>query len=281
MPELPEVEIVRRRLWPRLRGLVLSSLEVLDPTVSCQSQGELAALLVGRRVAALRRRGKYVIVDLGDACLIVHLRMTGQLLFRAEEGERRPRLRLDFAPATSLFFYDVRRFGRAWALRPQEEEAFFAGLGVEPLDEAFSPLVLRELMAGRRAPLKAFLLDQRHVAGVGNIYADEALFKARLHPLRPASDVGPREAQRLHAAIVTTLHLGIEHEGSSVESFVDPAGERGHFQEILNVYQRTGEPCRVCGTTVARVLVSGRGTHFCPHCQPLRSRRRRMAPRKP
>ncbi len=280
MPELPEVEIVRRRLWPCLGGLVLSSLEVLDPTVSRQPQGELAALLVGGRVTGLRRRGKYLIVEFGDALLVVHLRMTGQLLFAAEESERRPRLRLEFAPATSLYFYDVRRFGRVWALRPQEEEAFLAGLGVEPLDEAFTPQMLRTLMAGRRAPLKAFLLDQRRVAGVGNIYADEALFRAGLHPLRPAGDVGPREAQRLHAAIVTTLQLGIEHEGSSVESFVDPAGERGHFQEILSVYQRTGEPCRVCGTTVARVLVSGRGTHYCPHCQPRRFARRRKTPRE-
>jgi formamidopyrimidine-DNA glycosylase len=279
MPELPEVEIVRRRLWPCLRGLVLADVEVLDPTVSRQSQDELAALLVGRRVAALRRRGKYLIVDLGDARLVVHLRMTGRLLFTPEKDERRPRLRLAFAPATSLYFYDVRRFGRVWALRPEEEAAFFSGLGVEPLDEAFSPQALRALMVGRRAPLKAFLLDQRRLAGVGNIYADEALFRAGLHPLLPAGDVGPHEAQRLHAAIVATLQLGIEHEGSSVESFVDPAGERGHFQEILNVYQRTGEPCRVCGTAIRRLTVGGRGTHYCPRCQPRRSPRRRKARR--
>ena len=144
-----------------------------------------------------------------------------------------------------------------------------------PLEEAFTVQRLRDAMAGRRAPLKAFLTDQRRLAGVGNIYADEALFRARLHPLRPAGSVGPREAARLHAAIVETLRLGIEHEGSSVESFVDPAGSRGRFQEILNVYQRTGQPCRACGTPIRRVVVGGRGTHFCPRCQPRRAARLR------
>ncbi len=143
-------------------------------------------------------------------------------------------------------------------------------MGPEPFGDAFSVAYLRAAVSGRAAPLKAFLLDQRRVAGVGNIYADEALFRARLHPLRAAGSVGLREARRLHAALLETLQAGIDHEGSSIESFVDPAGERGSFQEILNVYQRTGEPCRVCGTTVRRTVVNGRGTHFCPRCQPAR-----------
>ena len=130
--------------------------------------------------------------------------------------------------------------------------------------------MLRSLAQGRRAPLKSFLIDQRHIAGIGNIYADEALFRARLHPLREAGSVGPREARRLHAAIQEVLQLGIEHEGSSIESFIDPAGRRGSFQEILNVYGRSGQPCRVCGTPVERIVVGGRGTHSCPHCQPHR-----------
>ena len=136
-------------------------------------------------------------------------------------------------------------------------------------------------LQGRSAPLKSFLLDQRRIAGVGNIYADEALFRARLHPLRAAGSVGPREAQRLHAALLETLQAGIDHEGSSIESFVDPAGVRGSFQQILNVYQRTGEPCRVCGTTVRRTVVGGRGTHFCPHCQPRRGGMAPSARRRP
>ena len=160
-------------------------------------------------------------------------------------------------------------------------------MGPEPFGDAFSVAYLRRALEGRRAPLKSFLLDQRRIAGVGNIYADEALFRARLHPLRAAGSVGPREARRLHAALLETLQAGIDHEGSSIESFVDPAGQRGSFQEMLSVYQRTGEPCRVCGATVWRVEVGGRGTHYCPVCQPRRggmsrgSRRLRGSPVPP
>ena len=166
----------------------------------------------------------------------------------------------------------MRRFGELWVLDPADEAGFFAArdMGPEPFGPEFTVAYLRAALAGRRAPLKSFLLDQRRIAGVGNIYADEALFRARLHPLRAAGSVGPRQAARLHAALLETLQAGIDHEGSSIESFVDPAGERGGFQEILNVYQRTGEPCRVCGTPIRRVTVGGRGTHFCPRCQPSR-----------
>jgi formamidopyrimidine-DNA glycosylase len=298
MPELPEVEIVRRRLLTCLRGLRVREVVVNDASVSEQSEAELRALLVGRRITGLRRRGKYLLVDLGEpedaagsgsdepgtvalaagpSTAVVHLRMTGQLLFRPEPGERPARFVWLLDPGAELHFRDVRRFGRLGALRASDEDAFFAarGMGPEPFGPEFTTEYLREQLRGRRAPLKAFLLDQRRIAGVGNIYADEALFRARLHPLRSAGSVGPREAQRLHAALLETLQAGIDHEGSSIESFVDPAGERGGFQEILNVYQRTGKPCRVCGSVVERVVVGGRGTHYCPRCQP---RRGGMAP---
>ena len=282
MPELPEVETVRRRLLTCLPGLVVRDVVVKDATVSAQSEAELRALLAGRRVVGLRRRGKYLIVDLGavegtpagtsgsgagPTTAVIHLRMTGQLLFRPGPTDRPPRFVWRLAPQTDLAFQDVRRFGRLWAFDPAAEDEFFAGMGPEPFGDAFSVAYLRRALEGRAAPLKSFLLDQRHIAGVGNIYADEALFRARLHPLRQAGSVGPRQAKRLRDALVETLELGIAHEGSSVESFVDPAGQRGSFQEILNVYQRTAEPCRVCGTPIARIVVGGRGTHFCPHCQ--------------
>jgi formamidopyrimidine-DNA glycosylase len=308
MPELPEVETVRRRLLTCLPGLLVRDVVVNDATVSEQGEAELRALLAGRRVRTLRRRGKYLIVDLearrddeaaGDAhaadhkrdpsiarragagsgavrppagptVAVIHLRMTGQLLFRPEPGERPPRFTWLLDPGTELHFQDVRRFGRLWAFPPEGEDAFFEGMGPEPFSGAFSVAYLRGALEGRRAPLKAFLLDQRRVAGVGNIYADEALFRARLHPLRAAGSVGPREAQRLHAALLETLQDGIDHEGSSIESFVDPAGRRGSFQELLGVYQRTGQPCRLCGTTIRRLEVGGRGTHYCPSCQPRR-----------
>jgi formamidopyrimidine-DNA glycosylase len=302
VPELPEVETVRRRLSTCLPGLLVREVVVNDATVSEQSGAELRALLAGRRVSGLRRRGKYLIVDLGPredaqaggtssagptsspgptasadstasagpSVAVIHLRMTGQLLFRPEPGDRPPRFVWRLEPDTDLQFQDVRRFGRLWAFLPAAEEAFFAGMGPEPFSEAFSVPYLLEALHGRSAPLKSFLLDQRRIAGVGNIYADEALFRARLHPLRAAGSVGPREAHRLHAAILETLQDGIDHEGSSIESFVDPAGMRGSFQTMLNVYQRTGQPCRVCGTPIRRLEVGGRGTHYCPACQPRR-----------
>jgi formamidopyrimidine-DNA glycosylase len=272
VPELPEVETIRRRLHPDLMGRTICDLRVFDPTVSLQSETELRGALAGRVVVGTARRGKWLIVDLDEVLMVVHLRMTGRLLWLpdVEERGRRPRFTVELYSGRTLHFFDVRRFGRLWAVPASQADEFFAGLGAEPLEAGFTVAHLRELLAGRRAPLKSFLTDQRRLAGVGNIYADEALFRARLHPLRPAGGVGPREAQRLHAAVVETLCLGIEHEGSSIESFVDPAGSRGSFQEVLNVYQRTGEPCRVCGAPVRRIVVGGRSTHFCPHCQPRR-----------
>jgi formamidopyrimidine-DNA glycosylase len=299
MPELPEVETVRRRLLACLPGLLVRDILVNDATVSEQSEAELRALLAGRRVVGLRRRGKYLIVDLGGVesepggtpargvgvprarasaprpgagptIAVIHLRMTGQLLFSPASADRPPRFVWRLEPQTELAFQDVRRFGRLWAFEPAAEDEFFAFMGPEPFGDAFSVAYLRRALEGRGAPLKSFLLDQRRVAGVGNIYADEALFRARLHPLRAAGSVGGREALRLHAALLETLQAGIDHEGSSIESFIDPAGRRGSFQEILNVYQRTGEPCGVCGATIQRLEVGGRGTHYCPACQPRR-----------
>ena len=315
MPELPEVETVRRRLLTCLPGLVVRDVCVNDQSVCDLPEAELRASIAGRRVEGLRRRGKYLLIDLGRVeeesardsesptgsdgagrsralardpagrLLVLHLRMTGQLVFRPEPGARPARFVISLEPVTELHFADVRRFGRLWSLDPGAEDAFFAGMGPEPFSDEFSVSYLRETLTGRKAPLKAFLLDQRRIAGVGNIYADEALFRARLHPLRAAGSVGPREAQRLHAAVLETLQAGIDHEGSSIESFIDPAGERGSFQEILNVYQRTAEPCRVCGASVERVVVGGRGTHYCPRCQPRRGgiapTVRRLRPTKP
>ncbi len=281
MPELPEVETVRRRLLTCLPGLVVRDVVVRDPKVCDLSESEVRARLAGRRVLGLRRRGKYLIVDLEGAVAVIHLRMTGQLVFRPQPGERPARFVWYLEPATELHFQDVRRFGRLWVREPGGEGEVFSGMGPEPFGDTFDVAYLRGALAGRRAPLKAFLLDQRRIAGVGNIYADEALFRARLHPLRAAGSVGPGEARRLHAALLETLQAGIDHEGSSIESFIDPAGERGSFQEMLNVYQRTGEPCRTCGAAVERVVVGGRGTHYCPRCQPRRGGMAPTARRRP
>ncbi len=307
MPELPEVETVRRRLLTCLPGLLLREVVVNDPTVSEQSEAELNALLAGRGITGLRRRGKYLLVDLGSvearACMmarpagetaaqaphspdrghaspavaVIPAHDRGALVFAgADERPARFIWRLD--PATDLHFQDVRRFGRLGLRAGGRGQLRLARHGAGALRAEFTLAYPRGALKDRRAPLKAFLLDQRRIAGVGNIYADEALFQAWLHPLRAAGSLGPREARRLHAALLETLQAGIDHEGSSIESFIDPAGERGSFQEILSVYQRTGKPCRVCGTIVERIVVGGRGTHYCPRCQP---RRGSMAPEDP
>jgi formamidopyrimidine-DNA glycosylase len=269
MPELPEVETVRRRLEACLPGLVVDEVTVNDVLVSNQTAADLRAAFVGRRVVALRRRGKYLIIELEGMLLVVHLRMTGRLLLAPEPGRRAPRLVVRLRPDTELLFYDTRRFGRVWAVPAADENAFFAALGPEPFSDAFTSVYLRRALEGRTTPLKSFLLDQRRIAGVGNIYADEALFGARLHPLRTAGTLGPGEIQRLHDALLETLQLGIEHAGASIDTFVDPDGASGDFQAMLNVYGRTGQACRVCGTPIERVELGGRGTHFCPACQTL------------
>ena len=269
MPELPEVETVRRRLAACLPGLVVDDVVVDDPLVSLQDEDELRSAVRGRRVTAVRRRGKYLVVDLGDVLLVVHLRMTGRLLLAPEPGARPPRLVVRLRPASELLFYDTRRFGRVWTLPAAHEDIFFAALGPEPFGTAFTASYLRGALRSRTAPLKSFLLDQRRIAGVGNIYADEALFRAHLNPLRTAGTLGPGEVARLRDALLDTLRLGIEQAGASIDTFVDPDGASGAFQDILNVYGRTGLPCRVCGATIERVELGGRGTHFCPSCQSL------------
>jgi len=276
MPELPEVETVRRRLAACLPGLVVEGVVVNDPVVSVQTAAELRDALLDRRVVALRRRGKYLIVELEGALLVVHLRMTGRLLLAPEAGGRAPRFVVRLRPASELLFYDTRRFGRVWALPAAAEDEFFAALGPEPFGEQFTADYLRGALAGRVAPLKSFLLDQRRIAGVGNIYADEAAFRARLNPLLVAGGLGRGEVERLRDALLETLQLGIDQAGASIDTFVDPEGASGAFQEMLNVYGRTGQPCRACGTLIRRVELGGRGTHFCPCCQPL-PRGRRLA----
>ncbi len=244
MPELPEVETVRRRLAACLPGLVVDDVVVNDPLVSLQDEDELRSAVRGRRVTAVRRRGKYLIVDLDDVLLVVHLRMTGRLLLAPEPGARPPRLVVRLRPASELLFYDTRRFGRVWTLPAAHEDTFFAALGPEPFGTAFTTSYLRGALRSRTTPLKSFLLDQRRIAGVGNIYADEALFRAHLNPLRTAGTLGPGEVARLRDALLDTLRLGIEQAGASIDTFVDPDGASGAFQDILNVYGRTGLPCR-------------------------------------
>jgi formamidopyrimidine-DNA glycosylase len=271
VPELPEVETIRRHLAPHVEGRTLRRLEVLDERWSRPlAPQELAAAVEGRTVTGLARRGKYLVWELEDEVfLLVHLRMTGTLLLDPPGAPPHTRvwLRLD---GRDLAFADPRRFGTGeLALGAEQRDAFFAArLGVEPQGPEFTAAHLHALAKRSRAPIKAFLLDQKRIAGVGNIYADEALFRARVHPLRLANRLTRPQAQALRDAILASLDAGIAAKGATIDDFRDPDGVSGTFQDRFLVHRREGEPCPRCGRTVRKLRAAGRGTYVCEGCQP-------------
>jgi formamidopyrimidine-DNA glycosylase len=273
MPELPEVETVRAQLEPVLTGRRFERVEIRDPRlVRPYEPAEVAAELEGERVAAVERRGKYLIVRFeSDRVLLIHLRMTGSLRHSGEgldeDPHRRAVVRLD--DGSDVAYRDVRRFGTWLVLEPGELAPYLATrVGDEPLDALFTAARLGERLAKRRAPIKAALLDQRTLAGMGNIYVDEALWRARINPLRPAESLDRNELRRLHKAIRTTLEAGIARQGSTLRDYALPDGGSGSMQDEFKVYGRGGEPCDRCGTPIAKIRLGGRGTWFCPSCQP-------------
>jgi len=275
VPELPEVETVRASLEPAVVGRRFQRVEIHDLRLTRPDDPLLvAAELVGERVAALERRGKYLLFRFESGRgLLVHLRMTGS--FRHAPGDglpddpyRRAVVRLD--DGSDLAYRDVRRFGTWQLLEADEVEPFLhARLGEEPFDPAFTARALAARLERRRAPVKAALLDQRTLAGMGNIYADEALWRARIHPLRPAGDLRPDEIRRLHRAVRFALEAGLARQGASIRDYVTPDGGAGAMQEEFKVYDRQGEPCKRCKTPIEKARVAGRGTWYCPHCQPI------------
>jgi formamidopyrimidine-DNA glycosylase len=281
MPELPEIETIRRQLAPALEGRTVERLEVLDPRW-CEPAApeEVAAAVEGRRIERVGRRGKYLVLSLsGDVHLVMHLRMTGNLLLgkAGDDAPDRPhvRVRVVLDSGERLLFCDVRRFGTGVALLGSETlSAYFdARLGVEPLSSGFTAAALRALARGRRAPVKAFLLTQERVAGVGNIYADEALFRARIHPLRPVGTLRRPQLEALRAAVVDSLEAGIDARGATIDDFRHADGASGSFQDRFMVHRREGEPCPRCGTPIRKLRAAGRGTYVCERCQ-RRPRRR-------
>jgi len=282
MPELPEVETIRRGLAPAVTGLTLERLEVLDARwCAPASPSEVADRVAGRRVERLSRRGKYLVWELaGDVHLVLHLRMTGNLLVRRRGAADPPHLRVRFvlSGADEVAFTDPRRFGTGVVLIGEDaRDAYFsARLGVEPLDPAFTGEALRALARGRRAPVKAFLLSQERIAGVGNIYADEALFRAGIHPLRPVGTLTIGHLRRLRDAVVESLEAGIAARGATIDDFRQPDGASGSFQNQFLVHRRAGEGCPRCGRAIAKIRAAGRGTYVCTGCQrPPRLRRSR------
>ena len=280
MPELPEVETIRRHLAPHVEGRTLEAVEVLDERWSRPlAPIEMQQAIEGRRVGTLGRRGKYLVWELtDDVYLLMHLRMTGTLLLDPD-GSRHTRVRFELGDHT-LLFDDPRRFGTGeLALGPEALDAFFdTRLGVEPLERHFTGEHLHALAKTSRAPVKAFLLDQKRVAGVGNIYADEALFRARVHPLRPANKLTRAQCDAIRDGVVEALLLGLEHKGATIDDFRDPYGVSGTFQDQFLVHTREHEPCPTCGNPIRKLRVAGRGTYVCERCQPRpRAPRRKSA----
>jgi formamidopyrimidine-DNA glycosylase len=283
MPELPEVETIRRHLAPSVEGRRLERLAVLDPRW-CEPAPpeELAAAVDGRRVERLSRRGKYLDWELEDEVhLVMHLRMTGNILLAAREDPDPPyvRVRLELDSGERALFTDPRRFGTGVVLLGDEaRDRYFAErLGVEPLSPDFTAEGLRAIARGRRQPVKAFLLTQERIAGVGNIYADEALFRARIHPLRPVGSLKRPQLEALRDAVVESLEAGIDARGATIDDFRNPDGARGTFQDRFLVHLREGEPCVRCGTPVRKMRAAGRGTYVCESCQARPRATRRVA----
>jgi formamidopyrimidine-DNA glycosylase len=316
LPELPEVETIRRQLAPLVEGRRLLRVEILDPRWSRPLDPlELADALVGRRVERLERRGKYLIWRLRDEVFLVqHLRMTGAVLCDRSKIDQRPepdhvRVRIELGASRSaapsrahaatatgrvsaggggprrrrLVIVDPRRFGTGELLLGEDalERFFAARLGLEPLDERFTAEHLRALARGRVAPIKAFLLDQRRIAGVGNIYADEALFRAGIHPLRRTGRLSLSQLARLRETVIEVLLDGIDARGATIDDFRHVDGVRGSFQDRFLVHRREGEPCPHCGRTIVKMVVAGRGTYVCERCQPRPrgAQRARLKPR--
>jgi formamidopyrimidine-DNA glycosylase len=281
MPELPEVETIRRQLEPNVVGRLIVDADVLD-SLWCapRAPAEIERELCGSRIEGLGRRGKYLIIELDrERFLVMHLRMTGNLLLASPaHGSDEPRylrFRMTLDDGFRILFADLRRFGTGIVIEGPDALYDYLGsrLGPEPLDPTFTLDRLKEQAKGRKAPIKAFLLDQRRVAGIGNIYADEALFRARIHPLKPAGRLKRDELGRLRDSIVDVLEEGIRSFGASIDRYRDANGAEGEMQNRFQIHLREGEPCPRCGTAVRKMRAAGRGTYICPRCQ--------RAPRRP
>jgi formamidopyrimidine-DNA glycosylase len=273
MPELPEVETIRVGLEPHLVGRTFEHVEIADPRLTRPHDPvETAAELTGETVESLERRGKYLVVRFETGrVLLIHFRMTGSLLLlrdgtAIDDPYRRAVVRLDNGP--DVAYRDVRRFGTWLLLEPGELEPYLASrVGAEPLGGSLTAKSLVDRLAKRKAPLKAIVLDQRVFAGVGNIYADEALWWARLHPLRPGHEVSREELATLVKAIRRALRLGIARQGATLRDYRGADGRKGAMQTEFRVYGRAGEPCVRCGHAIEKTRVAGRGTWYCPSCQ--------------
>jgi formamidopyrimidine-DNA glycosylase len=267
LPELPEVETIKNELSPHLIGRRFADVTVYDAKpVKRPSADNFRHKLIGQSIEGLERRGKYLIFHLSHGnVLVIHLKMTGSLLLNPEQNDRYTRVLFSLDDGSRLIFTDRRRLGAMWL---QEDEKNIIGkLGPEPLAPGFTADTLADRLHKRQAPIKAVLLDQGFIAGIGNMYADEALFAAKIHPLRQSNSLAPQEIRNLYQAIVDVLRLAIASKGASIDTYIRPDGRLGTAHDNFRVAHRNGVPCPVCGTRIQRIAVRNRGSYFCPKCQ--------------
>lgn len=273
MPELPEVETIRRTLNELILGKQIERVQVRLPRIIIRPDDvdRFAAELAGQTFRKVKRRGKFLRFILDDVVLLSHLRMEGKyaLFTKGEPLDKHAHVIFHFTDGTELRYNDVRQFGTMHLFAPGEEFVHppLANLGLEPLDESFTYEAFSDVMHGRKGKIKPLLLNQSYVVGLGNIYVDEALFQARIHPERTADELHDDEWQALYQAIIAILQEAVDAGGSSIRSYVNGEGEMGMFQQNLKVYGRKTLPCYGCGQAIERIVVAGRGTHICPSCQ--------------
>lgn len=273
MPELPEVETVRRTLQPKLAGLTFTAVQILMPKViKTPDPDKFREIILDKKITKINRRGKYLLIVLSEKyTLLVHLRMTGRLTCSEKDAPVAKHTHVIFTLSNGLQlrFCDTRQFGRLWLVPSAslEDLAGFKDLGVEPLDEQFTRDFFKKELRRRHGRIKPLLLDQTFIAGLGNIYTDEALHRAKIHPERLSTTLTPREIAHLYRAVREVLREGIENRGTTVRDFIDGNGRAGSYQEMLRVYRREGEPCSHCKRPISRKKVGGRSSYYCPHCQ--------------
>jgi formamidopyrimidine-DNA glycosylase len=269
MPELPEVETIKNDLLPHLLGRCFTAVNLLwAKSVKKPPAKEFCSILIGTTVDQLSRRGKYLILRLSNSYnLIIHLRMSGTLLLRRSNAEPDPYARVifDLDDGNQLRFCDVRKLGTIYLVA--DEKSIIHDMGPEPLEPAFSAEVLKERLKKRTAPIKAVLCNQKVVAGIGNMYADEILHNVKIHPLKKAAGLSDNEIKKIHKATINVLKTAIENKGATVSNYKNPSGEAGTAQDYFKVAHRFKKRCPTCGTEITRIKVRGRGTYFCPKCQ--------------
>ncbi len=267
MPELPEVETIKNELLPYVSGRKITGVDLFWERMLRQPlPDEFQARIKGQKIKGITRRGKYLVFSLESGeWLLIHLKMSGALLAGRGLSPRFTRAVFHLDDGSDIYFCDPRKFGRIQLVR--DKNSVLGKIGIEPLDDSFTAEVLGKLLKKRKAPLKAVLLDQGLIAGIGNMYADEALFEAAINPLRAANGLSADEIKRLHRAIRVVLKAAIESKGASVSNYYRPGGEKGSAHSHFKVAHRAGENCPVCGTPLERIPIRQRGSCFCPKCQ--------------